>query len=1220
VSIRIEREPFAPICYLADPAVREAGPVSQAEGQPIDSWAVAETNLYDGVLSDEPSVDPQDVSEARQLLSQQLEREVNAAAAIVRGDLPAIEDAIAELEEVEAHAREVLAATDSTKAERALAARTLAGIIPDEKAGTISLDEQRAALEARKIELSSQTLNANSVTAAEAEKRAASDLLAIDVLQREFGLSPNGPPLEALAKAAGLKKVEEASIKGWARIAAGEGHHPDVERAPLVNALSRLLIERESFNGVDAEALQTLVAEGVKTRADLLARSSDPKVSLELREAARKVVEHPELARAVMPHGTLDRRAIAALDQRRERLSHVGSDGRVLLDRFEARAADNARALSKAIAAGDTGAALSIIADRDQLGRAWLLEEYAAISGEGTLSRELEKLDARAAGSVAGALSLDVSERTALLNGIVEDPPAGTTRATFQTHVLESRLVGLDAHRAAVAKRGNLAQRVAGVQANDAELAYLDATIARARNAVAANDPRAIERVATAELAAEALADGRLQRTDRAIAVVQASVETLRALAISAGAAAVTLKTLGTAAPMVGGVVCSSWLKVAAAVSAGTGAGTIAGSAIAVSDEGVRAFALGRGWNWSNVGRDAQAAVMMSLSTAVSAGAAAGVIGRAAVSANPAVRAMMNNGLIRTMLVAGARSGASMAGDGLSQLAQGGIDARVLAENGAKTFASAALLGQLGTGRSGAADRAWDAALGAAEEVMWNAVTGRDLSANLAQAVVGSALSGALHDQASQDVKTVRVGELRAEAEARAAQRAHGGVHGREVYSQKNVDPGDASRGRLGPSRLSQRIEVIAKSPRMHEARLSVEASGYSLSLTAQDGRALKMSVHVSAEAHETLERQPRHVNADGAEEAGPARATVKRVNGEVQVSIFIGNKVDQMNVDNIIGHELDELADILYRRPGASEGEIKAEMEASVFRRDAVAGAKPTGHDRAQAAEYLTVVGQLAEYKREIARIDAKVAPTSRDREQLVIAQRGKAEREQNITELERVMGLDLPEHASEKLSLLRAASLEGGAVSRASENQREAWKAHLVGRARKYAESTYPEAFRGSLSAGRVAHVIMPEPHTSLGGAGEFVKTGIKGGHHDGEFRRFVNDHPKLGYRLEQDGPDKIVNGVTYRKYKQYLQTSRGEILCTKPKTTTTDAAKLISDGEAVFAKWYDEHSPIARDGERFTWDGATDEGVHLAGFATMVGGRPAIQSIFVEESWIR
>jgi hypothetical protein len=558
VSIRIERERFAPICYLADPAVRESGPVSQSEGQPIDSWAVAETNLYDGALSDEPSVDPQDVSEARRLLSQQLDREVNAAAAIIRGDLPAIEEALAELEEVEAHAQEVLAATDSTKAERALAARTLAGIIPDEKAGTISLDEQRAALEARKVELSSQALEANAITANEAEKRAASDLLAIDVLQREFGLSLNGPPLEALAKAAGLKNLDEASIKGWARVAAGESHHPDVERAPLVTALSRLFIERESFNGADAQALQTLVAEGVKTRADLLARSSDPKVSLEVREATRKVLQHPELERAVMPHGTLDRRAIAALDQRRERLSQVGSDGRLLLDRFEARAADDARALSKAIAAGDTGAALSIIADRDQLGRAWLLEEYAAISGEGTLSRELEKLDARAAGSVAGALSLDVSERTVLLNGIVEDPPAGTTRATFQTQILESRLVGLDSHRAALAKRGNFAQRVAGVQANDAELAYLDATIARARNAVATTDPRAIERVATAGLAAEALADGRLQRTDRAIAVVQASMETMRALAISAGAAAVTLKTLGTAAPMAGGVVCSS--------------------------------------------------------------------------------------------------------------------------------------------------------------------------------------------------------------------------------------------------------------------------------------------------------------------------------------------------------------------------------------------------------------------------------------------------------------------------------------------------------------------------------------------------------------------------------------------------------------------------------------------------------------------------------------
>jgi hypothetical protein len=646
----------------------------------------------------------------------------------------------------------------------------------------------------------------------------------------------------------------------------------------------------------------------------------------------------------------------------------------------------------------------------------------------------------------------------------------------------------------------------------------------------------------------------------------------------------------------------------------------IAGSAIAMSDEGVRAFALGRGWNWSNVGRDAQAAVMMSLSTAVSAGGAAGVLGRAAASANPAVRAMMNNGLIRTMLVAGARSGASMAGDGLSQLAQGGIDARMLAENGAKTFASAALLGQLGTGRSGAADRAWDAALGAAEEVMWNAVTGRDLSANLAQAVVGSALSGALHDQASQDVKTVRAGELRAEAEARAAQRAHGGVHGREVYSQKNVDPSDASRGRLGPSRLSQRIEVIAKSPRMHQAQLAVEASGYSLSLKAQDGRTVKASVHVSAEAHETLERQPRHVNADGAEEAGPARVTVKRVNGELQVSIFIGNKVDQMNVDNIIGHELDELADILHRRPGASEGEIKAEMQASVFRRDAVASAKPTAHDRAQAAEYLTVVGQLADYRREIARIDAKVAPTAKDRELLVIAKRGEAERERNIEELEKVMGLELPEHAAEKLALLRAASLERGALSRASERHREAWKLRLDEISLGYAKLKYPEAFGRSLPDDRVAHVIMPEPHTAFEGTREFARTGIKGGHQDEELLRFVRDNPELGYRLDQEGPAKVVNGVTYRKYKQYLKTPDGELMSIQPKTTTTDAPKLIRDGEAIFAEWCKAHASSLDESESKMWRGINAEGVEIMGYAVLMNARPQITSIFVEARWIQ
>jgi hypothetical protein len=542
----------------------------------------------------------------------------------------------------------------------------------------------------------------------------------------------------------------------------------------------------------------------------------------------------------------------------------------------------------------------------------------------------------------------------------------------------------------------------------------------------------------------------------------------------------------------------------------------------------------------------------------------------------------------------------------------------MLAENGAKTFASAALLGQLGTGRSGAADRAWDAALGAAEEVMWNAVTGRDLSANLAQAVVGSALSGALHDQASRDVKTVRDGELRAEAEARAAQRAHGGVHGREVYSQKNVDPSDASRGRLGPSRLSQRIEVIAKSPRMHEAQLAVEASGYSLSLKAQDGRTVKAAVHVSAETHETLERQPRHVNAGGAEEAGPARVTMKRVNGELQVSIFVGNKVDQMNVDNIVGHELDELADILYRRPGATEGEIKAEMEASVFRRDAVAGAKPTAHDRAQAAEYLSVVGQLVDYQREIARIDAKVVPTLHDREQLVIAKKGKDEREKNVEELEKVMGLELPEHAIEKLTLLRAASLERGAVSRASPLQKQGWKLQLDKRTIEYAQKQYPEAFRTALPTDRVAHVIMPEPHNGHGAAGDFVETGIKGGHQDDELRRFVSDHPELGYRLEQDGPAKVVNDVTYRKYKQYLSTPNGETLSTQPKTTTTDAAKLIRDSQLVFGAWLRENRLAATRSTK--WSGVAEDGVEISGYAELVNGHPVILTVFVEAEWIR
>jgi hypothetical protein len=383
----------------------------------------------------------------------------------------------------------------------------------------------------------------------------------------------------------------------------------------------------------------------------------------------------------------------------------------------------------------------------------------------------------------------------------------------------------------------------------------------------------------------------------------------------------------------------------------------------------------------------------------------------------------------------------------------------------------------------------------------------------------------------------------------------------------------------------------------------------------------VKVSVFVSAEAHSTLESRPRHVNARGEEEAGPARVTVKRLNGELQASIFVGNKVDQLNVDNIVGHELDEIADILYRRPEASEAEIAAEMQASVFRQDTVAGAKPTAHDRAQAAEYLTVVGQLAEYRREVDRLESKVTPTARDREMLEIARRGFEEREKNVKEMSKVMGLDLPEHAAEKLSLLRTVSRESGTMSRASDHQREAWSAELIQRSTKYAKSRYPEAFTGSMPDHRVAHVIMPEPHSALGAPGAFRESGLKGGHQDAELHRFVDEHPELGYRLEQDGPEKVVDGVTYRKYKQFLMTPSGEIQHGEPKTTTTDAAKLVADGQTVFAGWLRTTGGSTLKTEKgMPWKGATAEGIAISGYAQIVDGRPQITSIFVEASWIQ
>jgi hypothetical protein len=487
-------------------------------------------------------------------------------------------------------------------------------------------------------------------------------------------------------------------------------------------------------------------------------------------------------------------------------------------------------------------------------------------------------------------------------------------------------------------------------------------------------------------------------------------------------------------------------------------------------------------------------------------------------------------------------------------------------------------------------------------------------------------------------VEEVRVRDLRDAAEARAAKRPNGGVHGTDVYTATNTrlkdDGPDRPKievGALGPTRIKDRLAVLGGGLRMHGAQLAEDPSSgqYHLSLTAKDGTNVKIAVHVEAADNAALAQQPRHVNAAGEEEAGPARITIKRqADGALLLHVRVSDRLPHRTVDNIVGHELDEVADILYRRPKVTDEEIKSEMQASVFRRDSVSGARPTAHDRAAAAEYVTAHAERAYYEAEEARLTTRAETLAakqktlspQEARDLARAKEMVAERTRNMEKLENVMGLDDPVNGRDKLELLRAATLEAGTRSRVQDAQRQAWHARLTQvHDLAYAQAAYPEAFAGALDKNVVRHIIMPEAHAHEPGQNihEFKRGGIGGGHDDTQLKRFVADHPEYGYRLVQVGNDKVVGGVTYRKYEQQMWSNAKQAWLTAkdPKTTASDVSKLIAQGETVFQKWYAANEKDLKKVEHgVEWDGLTVDGVHIRGSMDFENGKPKVKTIYV------
>ncbi|WP_205650236.1 eCIS core domain-containing protein [Actinoplanes solisilvae] len=435
-----------------------------------------------------------------------------------------------------------------------------------------------------------------------------------------------------------------------------------------------------------------------------------------------------------------------------------------------------------------------------------------------------------------------------------------------------------------------------------------------------------------------------------------------------------------------------------------------------------------------------------------------------------------------------------------------------------------------------------------------------------------------------------------------------------------------------GPGKSLEKLvddELLAV-PRLRGATLTKNAAaagaadeiGYSLTVPTKSGGTEVVQVSMRARPTTALAPGPH-----GAQ-SGPARLLVSRDKTGWKAIVEFDQGLHPGDLRFAGGHELDEIADLVHRRPTARPGDIARETQAAYFQ-PASATRTTTGRAVPVAAHDAATAEELKSLMKDLQRLESIPGSTQ-----------GRALREKQIDALMREMGLDTPAMLQDRATALRKAGVDEALVkrieARAAVGELQATATMSATGASARAVTRVDEAF--------VRHLLVGEGRTGT----DFVNRGINGCHVTAELEAFAKANPRWGFEQLQVKP---AAGTTFRHYRQWIwksttvppPTSRalrpggsrfnaGDWTpSTSPKTTGDSLPVLLRETEDAWGAWRHANPTAATTTNEFGRGLAgtnpaaiSTSGVDFSGFFDYVAATsttPAywrLRTAFVDASW--
>ena len=399
-------------------------------------------------------------------------------------------------------------------------------------------------------------------------------------------------------------------------------------------------------------------------------------------------------------------------------------------------------------------------------------------------------------------------------------------------------------------------------------------------------------------------------------------------------------------------------------------------------------------------------------------------------------------------------------------------------------------------------------------------------------------------EAASQEGSTSRPGqELVVQPQGAGEVPLQGAARGSKVYkpstSTKQIEAGTPEfHGELDQIRI--RTVEGAKWQQKPTVQATSGTSSYELQVPIAD-KLVPVQVEIK-----TIARAPRPDRSVHGSDTGNAVFELVREGGpggtwKAEVSVY--ERVVKEDVKHLVGHEINEISDLVQKLHNLPEGEYlkqkEVESRASVFRPEG--GEILSAHDRTTAHE---LFGLYEEYLPTWRGRDEKTVPIGRIRNTL-------EEQSSRIERLLEAMGVqervpgtgNKTEYAvatDERVALRIDATLQTlelytqkylandsvNANAMRKMFREKLWSMRAEATAREFNQSRSGQV---QLSPEQIKHILYPEPNTGS----SFASKGIGGGHLDAELMKFQAENPQ--YYFNQIGRITI-DGVEIIKYEQW------------------------------------------------------------------------------------